>query len=377
MAEDNHPPADSTTNAASAFAFSSTTTAATIPESQDAALQRKHAAMVERLNNLHHSRISQKPNSDLTSNAESIQSFLARFSESKLSIESNLARISHTTSSDPDSLKSELQNVSVSISTLEKLVAESSYYLPSYEVRTCLKTISDLKLSLDDATSHVIPKKKFSFRNKKKPSADPSPSPAQNSIVNESEKPTLGIEIVGLSGLFQSSQGFRGKENEVLVKEFDREGEIGEFSVSNLKGCEVRLKGCLRALFVNKLRGCRAYVGPVFGSVLIEDVEECVFVLASHQIRIHNAKSCDFYLRVRSRPIIEDSSEVRFAPYCLKYAGIEKDLGEANLSEETGNWANVDDFRWLRAVQSPNWSVLPENERIEMVDISNRKENGG
>ncbi|WMV12366.1 hypothetical protein MTR67_005751 [Solanum verrucosum] len=104
----------------------------------------------------------------------------------------------------------------------------------------------------------------------------------------------------------------------------------------------------LRVLDSPRFRGKenKVYVGPVFGSVLIEEVTNCVFVMASHQIRIHQAKKCDFYLRVRSRPIIEDSDGVRFAPYCLKYEGIEKDLEEANLGEETGNWSKVDDFKW-------------------------------
>ncbi|KAK8717326.1 hypothetical protein V6N13_044598 [Hibiscus sabdariffa] len=120
---------------------------------------------------------------------------------------------------------------------------------------------------------------------------------------------------------------------------------------------------------MNRLKNCKVYLGPVTGSILIEDVEGCIFVLASHQIRIHLAKRCDFSLRVRSRPIIEDSNIVRFAPYCLDYEGIEMDLVKAGLSEETGNWENVDDFKWLRAVQSPNWCVLPENERIGKVSV--------
>lgn len=168
------------------------------------------------------------------------------------------------------------------------------------------------------------------------------------------------------------SPGFREKQSEVLEKEFGgnlEEESIGEFSLSDLSDCEVRLKGCLRALFINRLKNCKVYVGPVFGSVLIEEVEGCVFVLASHQIRIHHAKESDFYLQVRSRPIIEDSGSVGFAPYCLCYDGIERDLKESNLEEETGNWANVDDFRWLRAVQSPNWSILPESKRIDPVNI--------
>lgn len=356
-----------------------TTTA--VSQMQDASLQRKHAAMLERLSNLHQSRLAKKSDSDSTSNppsSETTQSFLARFSELKTSIESELSRISQSivgSSSDPGALKPQLQNAAVSISDLEKFVAENSYFLPSYEVRTCLKTISDLKQSVDDVTSQVIPKKKFSFRGKKKGTVSAS---VQNEVENESQtnsscqiKSVSGIENRDSSGAFDSSPGFRGKEGELLVKELSSHGEIGEFNLSNLRGCEVRIKGCSRALFVNKLIDCKVYVGPVFGSVLIEEAEGCVFMLASHQIRIHHAERCDFYLRVRSRPIIEDCNRVRFAPYSLRYDGIEKHLEDANLNEETSNWVNVDDFKWLRAVQSPNWSVLPENERLEMVDISN------
>lgn len=131
----------------------------------------------------------------------------------------------------------------------------------------------------------------------------------------------------------------------------------------------MRLIGCCNAVFMNRLKDCKVYLGPVIGSILIEEVEGCVFVLASHQIRIHLAKRSDFYLRLRSRPIIEDSNVVRFAPYCLDYEGIEMDLEKAGLSEETGNWGNVDDFKWLRAVQSPNWCVLPGNERVGKVRV--------
>lgn len=108
----------------------------------------------------------------------------------------------------------------------------------------------------------------------------------------------------------------------------------------------------------------------MLGSILIDDVEDCVLVAASHQIRIHRAKRSDFYLRVRSRPIIEDSNGVRFGPYCLCYGGIEEDLKTAGLEEDTESWANVDDFLWLRALHSPNWSILPQEERLSSVSIS-------
>ncbi|CAH9075874.1 unnamed protein product [Cuscuta epithymum] len=332
----------------------------------DVAIQRKHVAMLEHLSNLHQSRLARKPNSDSYSSSGSTQSFLSHFSESKQSIESELSRICKT--QDPQNVKPELEKVSISIANLEKEVAESSYFLPSYDVRSCLKTISDLKQTLEQVSSSVLPKKKFSFRNKTTNRCAAASNglipeaPSENNTIENVIGPTLGFMAL-------DSPGFQDKENEVLTMDFRRtEAEkIGEFMLSDLRGCEVRLLGCVRALFVHKLANCRVYVGPVTASVLIEEVKNCIFVLASHQIRIHHATDCDFYLRVRSRPIIEDCTGVRVAPYCFMYDGIERDLEKANLGEESGNWANVDDFRWLRAAHSPNWSVLPEKDRIEEV----------
>ncbi|KAF8400136.1 hypothetical protein HHK36_013432 [Tetracentron sinense] len=336
----------------------------------DPVTQKKQAAMLERLSNLHQSRIQQSNSRKSDSNSsfpfESTKSYLDRFSEAKQSIQNELDRCRLV--SDPESkafLKSDLEKVSISIAELEKLVAANSYFLPSYELRSSLKTVSELKETQENLTSELLPKKKFAFKNK-------AAKKDQSNVVEET-----GIRASD-SGLaerksFQSrdSPGFRNQEGAVLVKHFGNSEEGGDFTLSDLKSCEIRVMGSLRALFIHRLCNCRVFVGPVLGSVLIEEVEGCLFMLASHQIRIHHARETDFYLRVRSRPIIEDSKAVRVAPYLLYYEGIEKDLRDSSLDEETGNWANVDDFRWLRAMQSPNWSILPETERIHTVKISN------
>jgi len=326
-------------------------------EEAEAALQKKHLSMLDRLSKRHQTKSTTTSTEPPT---ESTSSFLSRFSQLKSSIDSHLAESQSISSSDPSHLKSHFDKISQSISDLEKLVAQSSYFLPSYDVRSSLKTVSDFKRTLDNLSSELIPKKKFFFKNK-----------ATKKVVAESKQSISPVlDSVQSNFTVRDSPGFRNKTGEVLIGEF-KESEVGEFTISDLDSCEVRIIGCVRALFVHRLKDCRVYVGPVTGSILIEEVEGCVFVIASHQIRIHGAKRSDFYLRVRSRPIVEDCNGVRFAPYCLSYRGIEEDLHGAGLDAETGNWANVDDFRWLRAVQSPNWSVLPENERVEIVDISN------
>jgi len=38
-----------------------------------------------------------------------------------------------------------------------------------------------------------------------------------------------------------------------------------------------------------------------------------------------------------------------------------------NLTSDNGLWCKVEDFNWLRAQQSPNWSVLPEDARPPFV----------
>ncbi|GAV88549.1 TBCC domain-containing protein [Cephalotus follicularis] len=319
---------------------------------QDPTLQKKHQSMLDRLSTRHQTRLENSVTTKSKSSLESTSSFISRFSHLKNSIDSQLT----TTTTDPTHLKSLIASISPSISALEKLVAENSYYLPSYEVRSSLKTISDLKQNLENLNS----KKKFSFKNKSTTKKEsPITEAPKSDAVSRPKNSIIRVD----------SPGFRDRENQLLVENLAGL-DTREFTLSNLDSCEVRLIGTCSAVFVNKLRNCRVYVGPVKGSILIDEVEECVFVMASHQIRIHRAKRSDFYLRVRSRPIIEDIGDVRFAPYCLEYQGIEEDLKKASLEEETGNWCNVDDFKWLRAVQSPNWSVLPQDQRTGSVKLS-------
>ncbi|CAH8382191.1 unnamed protein product [Eruca vesicaria subsp. sativa] len=325
-------------------------------ETLDEALKKKkHDDMLERFSARHTARKSDSP--DSSSTFESTSSFLSRFADSKRSIESRIAEL--RLAADSSKIKSDLAEISSSINDLESLVAASSYFLPSYEVRSSLKSASDLKQSLESLSSELLPKKKFSFKTKSSPST-----------TAKIEKRDL-VSPQNVTVFVRDSPGFRNKHEETLTKTFKSSSpSIGEFTLSDLDTCQVKLIGTVNALFINGLRNCKVYTGPVIGSILLDDVEDCVFVMASHQIRIHRAKKCDFYLRVRSRPIIEDSKGVRFGPFCLDYGGIEEDLKMAGLEEESESWADVDDFLWLRAVQSPNWSVLPEEERIASVSIS-------
>jgi hypothetical protein len=325
---------------------------------------RKHLAMLGRLSKRSSSSSVGAPPSD-SSDASPVEAFLSRFAGAKLAAESALSAC--RSSSPEDDATASLAAAAAALDDIDRLVAEASHALPPYELRAALATAADLRAAHRVAASELRPKKSFSFRNKsrnlKNPPQDhvtaspPQPPPP------EQPKPSLDAILPGF--------GFRGRNGATLVKDLRVSNDKdGDFTLADLVSCEVYLKGKCRALYIHKLRDCHVFVGAVLGSVLIEDVEGCIFVMAAHQIRIHEARVTDFYLRVRSRPIIEDCSGVRFAPYVLNYEGIEEDLKDSGLEEETGNWANVDDFKWLKAVQSPNWCLVPEEERLQTVNIS-------
>ncbi|PKU66737.1 tubulin-folding cofactor C [Dendrobium catenatum] len=348
-------------------------------ETLDMIAQKKHAAMLERLSNNHQSRLQQsaarRTAADFSSPSfESVQSFLSLFSDAKRSVEADLHRCRAIAAADPKAksqIKLELDKVSESISDLEKIVSEHSYFLPPYEVRSSLKTIEELKEMVESANAEIAPRKKFTFKSKASSKKEPA------ALAKESEQFITVSNAASQNISLSDSPGFRNKQGEILIKRFRVSESEGDFSIVDLDSCDVYLKGRFRALFIHRLRNCRIFTGPVLGSILIEDVNNCLFMLASHQIRIHQARECDFYLRVRSRPIIEDCSGLRFAPYRLLYEGIDKDLSDSGLEEETRNWANVDDFRWLRAVQSPNWCLIPEEEFVAVRNISELEEKSG
>ncbi|KAL2652714.1 hypothetical protein R1flu_020842 [Riccia fluitans] len=349
-------------------------------------LEKKHAERLERLALINKSRLEEasirKSQAAETSDPrESVDVFLSAFTQRKESVEKELASaLEKKNALEQTLIKEHLDSLALELSAMEKLVADASYFLPAYDVRSSQTAVLKLKDELATASAELIPKKKFSFRSKAA-KKQPIPTTAADSTTGEikdekqnnggvSSPSTSPVSKEDSMAVQESNnrERIQGKQNSVFVRDSDVLG--AELTLSHLKNCRVYLRGRLTTFYIHGLRNCQIFAGPVTGSVFIDDVEGSTLVLASHQIRIHSTKATDFYLRVRSRPIVEYTTNVRFAPYAFSYPGMQEDLVAANLAEETGLWEKVDDFRWLRAVQSPNWTSLPLKERIPVEDGS-------
>ncbi|KAJ2521527.1 hypothetical protein H4217_001326 [Coemansia sp. RSA 1939] len=119
----------------------------------------------------------------------------------------------------------------------------------------------------------------------------------------------------------------------------------------------------IRALNCHRLNNSIVVCGPFAGSATVRDSVNCILVLAVRQMRLENSFSIDVYLHCSSRPIIEKSSGIRFAPYpavsSLSHQHSSLSAGAGELLALPNMFDAVDDFNWLRRQHSPNWSINP------------------
>ena len=304
--------------------------------------------------------------------------------------------------------KGVLDDLRALVAAMEARTAEASYFLPPYDARACASATERLRFSLDAAAAALAPRAKFSFKKKKaKKTGNATAFPAtgdagdtagvsfatrrertndtnderdENENENENEEnkkekaaerhdaialDALSARVAAMAAAADAS-GFKDAVGETFVFRGDAENpaDAPDLILERLSGCVVFVLGAVRALRCHDLRDTKVYGGPVAGSAHLQNLEGCHVEIAARQVRVHDARRTAFYVRTKSRPIIEHSREVTFAPFAFEYEGARARFAAAGLVEETDAWRDVDDFGWIKNRQSPNWSVAPESERV-------------
>lgn len=260
-----------------------------------------------------------------------------------------------------------LMAVNADTRALDRALAEASYYLTAYDARARGRAMAELREEYERCAAVVTPRARFRFKSRgREARAGASASANATNSVQMEGSPSSGRRC---------SEGDGGNENEnddgpgvrdrvgqtVVIRDVD---ESEDFVLERCADCDIVLLGCARALRAYDLRRCRIYVACVAGSAHVENLVDCVVCVAARQLRVHAARRVRFHVRTSSRPIVEDSRDVGFAQLVVPTddAFIREMLKSRGLAEDTGAWKNVDDFKWLKASQSPNWRLLEEDE---------------
>jgi hypothetical protein len=296
-----------------------------------------------------------------------------------------------------------IDHILASIAKLQNEVADAADYTPSYDRKQYSETIKTLQDKLNETITRITPKSKFQFRRPKTnhvdmgaPENDPRLSPGSLSRTKHDSTVTTGMaspppmkedtlselpsketyknyneemERPSASSLrkpsFSAAKniGISNHSNLHIILPSSASRATSSGSLTDLKGCIIDMSipttegSAFPGLAIKNVSKSLIVGGRVNGAVHITGVSDSTIVVVARQVRIHECSNVDIYLHCGSHPIIEDCSGMRFAPLPAPYRT------EAEEPDEN-QWDQVDDFKWLKAGHSPNWTTLSENERL-------------
>ncbi|RDA86360.1 hypothetical protein CP532_4338 [Ophiocordyceps camponoti-leonardi (nom. inval.)] len=303
-----------------------------------------------------------------------------------------------------------IDHVLAGIAQVQNQVSDAADYTPSYDRRQYAEvtsqvyfeqTVKSLHDKLNETVSRVTPKSRFQFRRSVDDSAhvdmgapenDPRLNPgslsrnsqlktlenaveeADDTISRLPSSPTgrdynQELSQPGVSGIrkpsFSTAKNI-GISNQIglhVILPSSAARATASGSLTNLRNCIVDMSvptvqgKPFPGLSLKSINNSLIVAGRVSGPVHITDVSDSILVVVARQVRIHDCSNVDVYLHCSSHPIIEDCTGMRFAPLPKCY------VTEVESTTEN-QWDQVDDFKWLKAGHSPNWTTLSEAQAL-------------
>jgi len=256
-------------------------------------------------------------------------------------------------------------------------LADKTVLLTPFHAERLFRKVTELT-NLLNKKKRELSGVKFRFRRKKgKAKAEAKPKPVEEEekkVEVEMDTNEDSLDAVKDDNLAKYLEDTELKiENKVNCLIAKKAGEIDGSDVhfDNITGCTIVLADMVGAVRMNKITDCKVYIGACASSLLIHGVSNSTFHIALRQARIHNAKDTKFFLHVTSQPIIEHSSGCQFGPFGFSYPDLAKHWEDAGHNANSNRYAEVLDFQWLANTQSPNWSLVSDNdlEKVSIQDV--------
>lgn len=248
-------------------------------------------------------------------------------------------------------IQEEFTAIAKDLQELQRYFTSSTLFLNDHKIQRCQNIINQLVTKSDDTKARLVPKKKFGFKNK---STVPVPTKVETKVDG------IVKEVVHKEFLWTVTK----KQNEMVHLEAS-ETDDQDLTLKEMENCVIDIKGNPGSLQMTKMKNCLVLCGPVSRSIFADFCENSTFAFTCQQLRLHSSTSCDIYMQVTSRAIIEDCREIHFAPSTYIYGGHEDDLKKSGLDGSVNNWEDIGDFNWLSTdQQSPNWSRINDEQKI-------------
>lgn len=248
-------------------------------------------------------------------------------------------------------IQEEFTLIARDLQELQRYFTSSTIFLSDHKIQRSQNIINQLVTKLEETKARLVPKKKFGFKNKSAVVQAKTETKVDGVVKEVTRKEFLWTET---------------KKNHQLIELDGEKSNDQDLTFKEMENCVIIIKGHPGSLQMSKMKNCLVLCGPVARSIFADNCENCTFAFTCQQLRLHSSSSCHIYMLVTSRAIIEDCKEIHFATSTYTYGGYEDDLQQSGLDGSINNWENIGDFNWLSTdVQSPNWSRIDDNQKIE------------
>ncbi|KAJ2459034.1 hypothetical protein GGF42_001713 [Coemansia sp. RSA 2424] len=276
-------------------------------------------------------------------------------------------------------------DASQKIRELDSSLREAFIYLPPYDQKRLSKDFDELRVQ------HQLQRRQEQQRGASKQSGFKFKSAVakpNTALATEAKTAATAEQLAGADSSSTPASQMPARPSHRYTDISDSWVVADELMVSENEGmhsptdCELRdisnsivdlrpISHSLRALNCHRIQNSIIISGPFAGSVTVRDSNSCTLVLGARQFRLESSQSVSVFLYCTSHPIIERSSDVRFAPYPaeLRSPRVEQEFCASQLSLQPNSFDQVDDFNWLKRQASPNWSVQQASSLQPLADI--------
>lgn len=133
------------------------------------------------------------------------------------------------------------------------------------------------------------------------------------------------------------------KKNEEIRR---NPGDIGgnQFCVDELENCKVIVNDLCDSMTIDRCTNCELILSAVRGSVFIRDCVDSKFQIVCGQFRCRSCTNCDFFIHVRTGPVVESSKDVRIGCSTLYYPDLINQMNQMKLDPLLNCWTDIHDF---------------------------------
>ncbi|QDS77869.1 hypothetical protein FKW77_000251 [Venturia effusa] len=276
-----------------------------------------------------------------------------------------------------------------SIARLQREVSDASSQLPAHNQKSYSDQLKQLNERLQKAREAFAPRQKFSFKNARKITSAASVTPitsAAQQFGNTSSKspPSLqeepsdegkyNLSIRSSPSKLNRRPSFTNAASLNIFSQKDihisippsAENAITTSTIHDINNCVIDISFLYSSpglsfatMSITNISGSLILAGKVKGAIHITGMKNSVVVASTGQLRMHQCENVSVYLHCFSDPIIEHCKDVKFGPLPEVFLDHAK-----HETKGMNRWNQVQDFQWIKAEHSPNWSEIPTEGRV-------------